>query len=163
MTRRGRTWGGAAASVVVLSFAACGSSALSPAGLDTRNDTCHSCRMTVSDARFAAQVVAPGEEPRFFDDIGCLASYVGQHRTELDRAAAYVADHRTKAWVPAVRAVFVRVPRVETPMGSHVLAHTDASSREADPEAAGGAPLAAAELFGPKGPPSAGLDREVPR
>ena len=32
-----------------------------------------SCRMAVSAAGVAAQVVAPGEEPRFFDDIGCLA------------------------------------------------------------------------------------------
>ncbi len=35
--------------------------------------------MAVSSARFASQIVAPGEEPRFFDDLGCLAAYLREH------------------------------------------------------------------------------------
>jgi copper chaperone NosL len=64
-----------------------------------------------------------------------------------------VADHRTRAWVPAAAAVFTRVPALQTPMGSHLVAHADAASRDADPDAAGGAAVSAAELFGPPGPP----------
>jgi copper chaperone NosL len=66
---------------------------------------------------------------------------------------AFVADHRTKSWVRADRAVYTRVPGLETPMGSHVIAHADAASRDQDPDAAGGTPVPATELFGPAGPP----------
>jgi copper chaperone NosL len=49
--------------------------------------------------------------------------------------------------------VFTRVPGLATPMGSHVVAHADAASRDQDADARGGTPLAAHELFGAAGPP----------
>ncbi len=66
-----------------------------------------------------------------------------------------MADHRTRVWVRADAAVYTRVPGLETPMGSHVIAHADAASRDQDGDAKGGTPVAAAELFGPAGPPGA--------
>lgn len=124
-----------------------------PAPLDTRHEACARCRMAVSDARFAAQLVAPREEPRFFDDVGCLRDFLAARPARPAREVAYVADHRTKAWVRARAAVYARVPGLETPMGSHLVAHADAGSRAADPAAAGGAPLGAADVFGAAGPP----------
>ncbi|HET6924177.1 MAG TPA: hypothetical protein VFI16_13600 [Anaeromyxobacteraceae bacterium] len=124
-----------------------------PGVLDTRNDACAHCRMVVSDARFAAQLAAPGEEPRFFDDLGCLRDWLkGQPR--LPRGSvAFVADHRTREWVRAAEATFTRNQALRTPMSSQLLAHAGAASRDADPAAAGGTPLGAAEVFGPAGPP----------
>jgi copper chaperone NosL len=104
--------------------------------------------MAVSDPRFAAQLVAPSEEPRFFDDVGCLRDYLAANRSRPAHLVAYVADHRTKAWVSAARAVYARVGGLETPMGSHLIAHADAASRDADPDAKGGVPLSAADVFG---------------
>ena len=125
----------------------CGPGAPEPALLDTRHEQCASCRMAVSSAVFASQLVAPGELPRFFDDLGCLADYLKAGKAPKG-ATAFVADHRTKAWVRADRAVYTRVPGLETPMGSHVIAHADAASRDADPDARTGQPVSAAELFG---------------
>jgi copper chaperone NosL len=105
--------------------------------------------MAVSTAVFASQLVAPGENARFFDDLGCLADFLKAGKAPSG-AAAFVADHRTRAWVRADSAVYTRVPGLETPMGSHVIAHADAASRDADPAAAGGTP---ALPFGPSGPP----------
>jgi copper chaperone NosL len=109
--------------------------------------------MAVSDARFAAQLAAPGEEARFFDDIGCLRDFLREAGGPTAGAVAYVADHRTRAWMPAADAIYTRVPALQTPMSSHLLAHADAASRDADPDAAGGTPVAVAEVFGPAGPP----------
>lgn len=147
MTRRGVL-------VVVSSFVFAGcSAAQQPATVDTRNDSCAHCRMTVSDVRFASQIVAPGEEPKFFDDIGCLRDYLTGN-SAAKNATAYVADHRTKAWVIAASAAYVRNDKVDTPMGSHLLAYADASSRDADPDGKG-APMTVTDLFGPAGPPKA--------
>ena len=139
--------------LTLLLAGACGSGPPGPAPLDSRNDACAFCRMAASDARFAAQLVAPGEEPRFFDDIGCLRDYLKGATVVPTAAVAYVADHRTKTWVRAAAAVYTRVQGLETPMGSHLVAHADAASRGADPDAKGGETLSATEVFGPAGPP----------
>lgn len=134
---------------------ACHGGAPQPAPLDTRNDACASCRMAVSDARFASQVVAPGELPRFFDDLACLGAWLKRKGPQRHRAV-FVADHRTRAWVRAEEAVYTRVDGLETPMGSHLLAHASAASRERDREATTGTPVSATELFGPVGAPAEG-------
>jgi len=54
-------------------------------------------------------------------------------------ARAFVADHRTGEWVPAESAVYSRAP-IDTPMGSHLIAHASAASRDLDPQARGAAP-----------------------
>jgi copper chaperone NosL len=124
-----------------------------PVALDTKSEACSWCRMSVSDARTAGQLVTPSEDPKFFDDIGCLAHYVAGSRDRLKGAVAYVADHRTKEWVRAGAAVYTSVSSFETPMASHLLAHADAGSRDADPDARGGTPRTLADVFGPGGPP----------
>lgn len=129
------------------------SAAQEPASVDTRNDSCTHCRMTVSDVRFAGQIVAPGEEPRFFDDLGCLRDYLKKNGAPKG-ATAYVADHRTKTWVVAANAVYVRNEQIDTPMGSSLLAWVDAASRDADADSRG-TWLTATEVFGLAGLPQA--------
>lgn len=142
-----------AALVLAVALTACQRGPPGPAKLDTRNDACAHCRMAVSDARFAAQVVAPREEPRFFDDLGCLRDWLREHPAPPPGAVAYVADHRTRAWVRAATAAYARAPGLATPMGSHLVAHQDAASRADDAAAGGASPVDAAEIFGAAGPP----------
>lgn len=145
-----RAAGGA---TLALALAACSRGPAQPSAVDTRNDSCAHCRMTVSDTRFAAQLAAPGEEPRFFDDLGCLRDYL-KGRPLLPRGSvAFVADHRSREWVRASRAYFTHRDSLRTPMSSHLVAHASPASRDGDPAAAGGTPRTAAELFGPDGPP----------
>jgi len=143
----------ALALALALAPAACSRGPAKPAAVDTRNDGCAHCRMAVSDVHFAAQLAAPGEEPRFFDDIGCLRDHLAA-RPPLPRGSvAFVADHRTGEWVRASRALFTRRESLRTPMSSHLVAHADPASRDRDPAASGGTPMTPAELFGPAGPP----------
>jgi copper chaperone NosL len=130
---------------VLLAAVACGGKSLEPVDV-SGSDACAFCRMAVSDRHFAAEVVAAGEEPRFFDDIGCLANGLKEARFP-ESAAAFVSDHRTGKWVAAHRAVYTKAPRVSTPMGSGIIAHVDASSRDQDPAASGGVALTADEVF----------------
>lgn len=148
------------AGLVALAMAFCTAPGKTPpAELDTGNETCRFCRMLVSDPRRAAQIVAPSEEPLFFDDIGCLRDYLATGPSLWEGAIAYVADHRTKAWIAAAKALYTRNPSIETPMGSHLLAHADKASRDADPESRGGAPLSPTDVFGPSGPPDGGPEK----
>ncbi|MDL2718006.1 MAG: nitrous oxide reductase accessory protein NosL [Acidobacteriota bacterium] len=137
-------------------LAGCSRGPAAPVAVDTKNDRCGWCRMAVSDARFAAQLVSPSEEPRAFDDIGCLATFLKSGGAPAKGQIAYVADHRTKAWVGAAAAVYTKKPGLATPMGSGIVAHADAASRDADAAAAGGAPIPARDIFGPNGVPDGG-------
>jgi copper chaperone NosL len=137
--------------IAVLAAASCSSRPPGPAPLDTRTETCRSCRMPVSDAKVAAQLVAPGEEPRFFDDLVCLRDFLARGPAPPG-TVAYVADHSSGAWVRASDAVYTRAS-VETPMGSHWIAHSGAASRDADAAARGGKAVDPREIFGPSGPP----------
>jgi copper chaperone NosL len=103
--------------------------------------------MLVSDPRTAAQLVAPGEEPLFFDDLGCLGRYLREHPPRRG-AMVYVADHRTGEWVPAREALYVMQPAASTPMGSHLLGYGSASSRNADPVSRGAPSVPAGLVLG---------------
>ena len=131
--------------------AACAAGPPGPASLQP-GVSCAHCRMTVLDQRLSAQIVAPGDDPLFFDDIGCLAEYLKNHRPPAD-ARAYVADHTSGAWIPANGAAFSRSTLVATPMGSHIIAHTDEAARHADSAAETAGPLSVDDVFGPEGPP----------
>ena len=144
-----KVWSCVAGPVIASCFIACGAEAPGPAALDTRNERCRSCHMAVSDAHTAGQIVAPGEEPLFFDDIGCLASYLAGLTRLPERARVFVADHHTKAWISADAAVYTRVSSLDTPMGSHLVAHVDAASRQADQEVLEGTIVSREEVFGP--------------
>ena len=125
--------------MLAMAVLACGGG-LKPAQLSS-GDSCSYCRMTVSDPRTVGQIVASAEDPRFFDDLGCLRDYLREHRLAAN-ARVYVTDHRTGEWVPGDVAVFARVSSVDTPMGSNVLAWSDDSSRSSDSASAGADPLA---------------------
>jgi len=145
--------GRAALLAVLLVLAGCTGGPVGPAQPDTKHDACGWCRMAVTDLRFAAQLVAPNEEPRFFDDVGCLATFLKAGGAPAKGQVAYVADHRTKQWVRASVAVYTKVPGLLTPMNSFLVAHADAASRATDESAKGGTPMTAADVFGPNGVP----------
>jgi len=133
--------------------AACSTAPLGPSHLDTKNDACASCRMPVSDPGLSAQLVAPGEEPKFFDDIGCLREFLASKGASAG-SVAYVADHRTRVWIRAAEALYTRQESLATPMDSHLMAHEGQRSRDEDPAARGGGMLGPRDLFGPGGAPA---------
>jgi copper chaperone NosL len=121
----------------IAGMVACSAGPVAPVAIDPASDACAECRMLISDARLSAQIVARGEEPRLFDEIGCLRRYLKGHPVARG-AAVYVADHRTGSWVAAGTAVYTQTSLRATPMASGILAHADAASRERDAAAAGG-------------------------
>ena len=126
-------------------LAACGGP---PAAVPIATGTpCAFCRMTIADVHLAGEVVAPGEEPRQYDDIGCLLNDLRQ-RPAPAGGRAFVSDYRSGVLVPADTAVYTRVHSLATPMGSHLVAHAAADARELDVRVLGGDRLAASDLFG---------------
>jgi copper chaperone NosL len=127
--------------------AACSTGPPAPVALDVNQVACAYCRMIVSDHRFASQVVSRREEPRFFDDLGCLSNFIESSGGLPEGSVVYVSDHRTTRWVSLDAAVLTRVDSITAPMGSHVVAHESIASRDADPAAAAGRPVDQREVL----------------
>jgi len=141
---------------LTLATVACGGGAPSPAVLELGAHPCAYCRMIVVDRHFSSQVVSADEEPRFFDDLGCLGNYLKTRSPLSVDSAVYVADHRTGDWVALTSAVYTRADTISAPMGSHVIAHATTASRDADQGAVNGVAMKTAEAF------PAGLPEQTP-
>ncbi len=77
--------------------------------------------MTLTDSRFTAEVVSAHGKTIMFDDVGCLAAWLGQNSAPI--ASTWVmsfADRRR--WIQADSAVYLRVDSIRTPMASSLLA-----------------------------------------
>lgn len=145
-----QTWLATAASTLAVTctlFAGCGGARRAAAAFDPKSDACTFCRMVGSNGRTAAQIVAPGEEPRFFDDLGCLRDFLRGAPPLPDRTVAFVVDHQTGTWVDARTAIYSVNPATDTPMGSHLLAHASAASHDSDPASTGSPTLGFSKAF----------------
>jgi copper chaperone NosL len=132
---------------IALAAISCAASTLGPAEIRLGEDACAHCRMTLLSSRTAAQIVAPGEEPIVFDELGCLRDYLSHHSI-VDGARVFVADHRTGAWIDGATAIFTKAT-LSTPMSSGLIAHADQASRDADEDARHGVTVPAASVLQP--------------
>lgn len=123
----------------LVAAAGCAAGQARPVDIALGRDTCHHCRMAIISTATAAEIVAPGEEPRLFDDLGCLRDFAAASPLSPD-AVVFVADHRTGEWVDSRNAVFTRTS-LDTPMGSGLVAHADGASRDRDAATSGGVPV----------------------
>lgn len=130
-----------------LTLNACTAAALGPADVRVGEDACAHCRMIIISLATAAQVAAPGAEPLLFDELGCLRDYLAEKPLDPE-AIVFVADHRTGEWIDAAQATFTRT-RAPTPMGSGLLAHASAESRDQDPDALHGLPVTVEAILQP--------------
>jgi copper chaperone NosL len=107
--------GFAVALVVSLSLS-CGRRSPAPEPVPVGQVNCARCSMLVSREAQSAEWVVPGEETRFYDDIGCLA-------TDSWRAAGGARFvHADGGWAAVETVFFARPPGESTPMGYGVLA-----------------------------------------
>lgn len=74
-------------------------------------EPCAHCSMIVGDKRYAAEVLTEAGSRHFFDDIGCMISFVDERHL---RVKAWVRDESRGAWVAAETARYRR--GVRTPM-----------------------------------------------
>lgn len=99
-------------------------------------DACAECRMRVTRPGFGGELRDAGGDLTTYDDIGCLV------RAMLKRHGAtpetWVEDHAGAGFVPLLTARLVRSPRVETPMGSGIVAFRDEAAARSFATAMGG-------------------------
>jgi copper chaperone NosL len=86
-------------------------------------DECSACRMTVSNAQFASEIINKDGSAVKFDDLQCFENYRKTHSVD-EFAAIFVKNYDTKEWIPFGKSIIVQTG-IETPMGSGQIAVAD--------------------------------------
>jgi hypothetical protein len=85
--------------------------------------------MLISTTTGGGEIVSPGQDTRFYDDIGCLAADWAAHHEA--NAQAYVRIDA--AWREAQAASYAQPDRIQTAMASGIVAfETCEAARAAD-------------------------------
>jgi len=83
-------------------------------------EPCTHCHMTISDPRFVAEAVLTTGKVLAFDDIGCLATWLGTAQEPVE--TVWVASFTDQEWLRAEEATFLRTDSLRTPMASGLIA-----------------------------------------
>ncbi len=87
-------------------------------------DACEHCHMTITDPRFAAELLTRTGKVMRFDDIGCLAEFsMGDRVTEDQVHSRWVMDYlHPEEFLSVEDAIFLHSDSLRTPMNHGVLA-----------------------------------------
>lgn len=115
---------------VLLALAQCRQGTSEPVSIEA-NDMCSFCRMSISEKRYAAELIDDDGQVFKFDDIGCMTNFLKQKRTNASIQATFVMDFDRREWVKAENAFYVHSSELKTPMNGGIVAFTDQSNAEA--------------------------------
>jgi len=124
--------------VAALALCACsGARGGAPSPIEYGQRDCDFCRMTISDPRYAAELVTNTGKVHPFDSIECLAGYYAQLADPASVRALWVSDYAHPGrFLRADSARFVRVAGPGSPMGRGLRAY----AASADANVAGNVP-----------------------
>jgi copper chaperone NosL len=113
-----------------LSLASC---TVEPEPLQYGSEPCHTCKMTLMDKKFGAELVTAKGKVYKFDDINCMLAFYNSGEVE-PREFAYrlVVDFaRPGTLVNAADAFYLKSSAIKTPMASQVAAFANKDQLDA--------------------------------
>ncbi len=94
--------------------------------IDYGKEACAGCKMTIVDARYAAELITAKGRVYKFDDVTCMKKYAGAH-SELGAGTKYfVAGYVTpdSKFIDATQAVYIQNAFFKSPMNGNTGAFT---------------------------------------
>lgn len=90
-------------------------------------DSCDYCKMSIADARFAAEIVTEKGKIFTYDAIECMVHALDDFETQ-EFAAMVVMDYNNPdEWIAANEGVFVIDSKIQSPMGAGLACFTNES------------------------------------
>lgn len=107
--------------IVVLLLAGCSEKEYKPKPISVETDVCEICKMSITHANYAGQIVFKNNDHLVFDDLGCLMEYIIDNG-EDKIGAAFIVEEASSKWINVKDAVYVYSQHYWTPMNYGVLA-----------------------------------------
>lgn len=99
----------------------CSEKEYKPKPISVETDVCEVCKMSITHADFAGQIVFKNNDHMVFDDLGCLMEYIVDNG-EDDIGAAFIVEETSGKWINVKDAVYLYNQDFWTPMSYGVLA-----------------------------------------
>jgi copper chaperone NosL len=114
--------------MLALLFCACSTE---PEPLIYGKDQCHSCKMTLMDRKFGAELVTAKGKVYKFDDINCLFNFYNDRSVNKDdfRFKLVVDFSQPEKLIDAEKAVYLKSDEIKSPMASQVAAFETAQTK----------------------------------
>lgn len=96
---------------------------IEPEPINYGKDNCHFCKMTIMDAKFAAEVVTEKGKIYKYDDLSCMVKSLKMDtKSAATHAFVLVNDFNTQKFVDAKKATLVENADYRSPMSGNVAA-----------------------------------------
>jgi copper chaperone NosL len=111
-------------------------------------DACHHCKMTLVDKKFGAELVTQKGKIYKFDDVNCMLSFFNSVEDATNEFShKLVVDFSQPAkLIEANNAFYLKSPKIQSPMASHVAAFENEKDMKATKEELSGIYLVWGEL-----------------
>lgn len=108
---------------------ACGHSG--PETININKDDCDNCKMSISDKRFACEIVTEKGRAYKFDDVTCMMSYKNDYKDKMSNAHFYINNYLLpNDLLLSEKLTFVEGENIGSPMGGNIAAFTKKDSAE---------------------------------
>jgi len=103
-----------------------------PEAIRYGTDNCHTCKMTLMDHKFGAEVVTAKGKVYKFDDLNCLAGFInsGYLNDETIRYKLVVDYSQPEKLILAENAFYLKSGNIRSPMGSGIAAFETEDARQ---------------------------------
>jgi copper chaperone NosL len=108
-------------SILVFSLLSC---EVSPEALHYGVDACHTCKMTLMDTKFGAEIVTKKGKVYKFDDINCMVNFYNSGFEPFEKMAyKLVVDYsQPEKLIEAQDAFYIKSNQIRSPMAGGIAA-----------------------------------------
>ncbi len=114
--------------ISTLAFVSCKNN--QPKPINFGKDQCDHCKMTITDARFAAELLTEKGRAYKFDDQLCMKNFEAENTDKSAKATLYISDFSTKKLIPLSKATFIEGGEISSPMSGNKAAFAQKSIAE---------------------------------
>lgn len=103
-----------------------------PEPLVMGKDACHSCKMTLVDNKFGAEIVTKKGKIYKFDDLNCMVKFYNAGHEPKDNISSCIVAAYTDPTklLDATKAIYVESEMVKSPMAANIAAFSSKQEME---------------------------------
>lgn len=108
------------------------SCSVEPEAIKYGTDACHTCKMTLMDKKFGAELVTEKGKIYKFDDVNCMMKYYNESQDPSQFKYKLVVDFsQPEKLIPANDAFYLKSADIKSPMASQIAAFEKKENLEA--------------------------------